>query len=142
MRQLLMAVMAVLLVVLRGSADMPMLRWLDDEKARGNLTNVAMKILCEDKPLSCWGVTRSVASAPASADATDRGPRHAGRGLSRDARAVPQEPPHRLRPQHAREAEVQHLNGRTVGCKPSCRGNPCMAVCFFRMNAPKSVWDS
>ena len=52
MRQLLMAISAVLLIVLRGGADMPMLRWLDDEKARGNLTNVAMKILREDKSLS------------------------------------------------------------------------------------------
>ena len=52
MRQLLMAISAVLLIVLRGGADMPMLRWLDDEKARGNQTNVAMKILREDKSLS------------------------------------------------------------------------------------------
>ena len=34
---------------------MPMLRWLDDEKARRNLTNVAMKILREDKALSYSG---------------------------------------------------------------------------------------
>ena len=34
---------------------MPMLRWLDDDKARGNLTNVVMKILREDKALSYSG---------------------------------------------------------------------------------------
>ena len=47
-----MCLCVLVMVVLGGRADMPMLRWLDDEKARGNLTNVAMKILREDKALS------------------------------------------------------------------------------------------
>lgn len=42
---------------------MPMLRWLGDEKARGSLTNVAMKILREDKSLSYSVKTNSLFSA-------------------------------------------------------------------------------
>ena len=49
MRYALMTILIAMSLVLRGKADMPMLRWLDDEKVRGNLTNVAMKILREDK---------------------------------------------------------------------------------------------
>ena len=51
MRYGLMTIMISVSFVLRGKADMPMLRWLNDDKARGNLTNVVMKILREDKAL-------------------------------------------------------------------------------------------
>ena len=74
MRYALMTILIAMSLVLRGKADMPMLRWLDDEKVRGNLTNVAMKILREDKSLSYRGGTRSGASVPAPADATERVP--------------------------------------------------------------------
>ena len=53
---------------------MPMLRWLDDDKARGNLTNVVMKILREDKALSYRGGTRFRAPADAGTDAQRRVP--------------------------------------------------------------------
>ena len=46
------AAFACLVALTGGAADMPMLRWLDDDKARGNLTNVVMKIQREDKALS------------------------------------------------------------------------------------------
>ncbi len=38
--------------VLEGKSDMPILKWLNDDKARGGATNVAMKILREDRDLS------------------------------------------------------------------------------------------
>ena len=57
MRYAQMLILIALSFVLRGKADMPMLRWLDDEKVRGNLTNVAMKILREDKSLSSLPAT-------------------------------------------------------------------------------------
>ena len=45
---------------------MPMLRWLDDDKARGNLTNVVMKILREDKALSYSGQDLQATNAVAN----------------------------------------------------------------------------
>ena len=68
MRYKLAMTLMALSLVLRGSADMPMLRWLDDDKARGNLTNVAMKILREDKSLSYAAPTNSLFPANATTD--------------------------------------------------------------------------
>lgn len=68
MRYKLAMTLMALSLVLRGSADMPMLRWLDDDKARGNLTNVAMKILREDKALSYAAPTNSLFPANATTD--------------------------------------------------------------------------
>ena len=68
MRYKLTMTLMALSLVLRGSADMPMLRWLDDDKARGNLTNVAMKILREDKSLSYAAPTNSLFPANATTD--------------------------------------------------------------------------
>ena len=47
-----MCLCALVGIALGGRADMPKLRWVDDDKARNAVSNVVMKILREDKSLS------------------------------------------------------------------------------------------
>ena len=51
-RHIAICLCALVGVALEGRADMPKLRWVDDDKARNAVSNVVMKILREDKSLS------------------------------------------------------------------------------------------
>ena len=51
-RHIAICLCALVGVALGGRADMPKLRWVDDDKARNAVSNVVMKILREDKSLS------------------------------------------------------------------------------------------